>query len=97
PHPQCDALPGCATPRLGQAHLGRATNQCKVRTGGRVARRRPNNKSGKRVGRLVSALLAIPALYMVAALVGSIVPVNRGWNAPAEGNALSPADNWLPS
>jgi len=60
-----------------------------------VARRRRKSKSGKRVGRLVSALLAIPALYMVAALVGSIVPVNRGWTEPAQGTTIYLADNGI--
>src|SRR3954447_15464428 len=54
-----------------------------TRQGGRaslVARRRRRSKAGKWVGRLLTALLALPALYLVAALLGSIVPVNRGWS-----------------
>jgi len=42
-----------------------------------VARRR--RKSANRVRRAALALGAIPALYLLAALVGSLVPVNRGW------------------
>lgn len=32
-----------------------------------------------------TALLALPALYLLAALVGSLVPVNRGWTEPRDG------------
>ena len=32
------------------------------------------------------AVLAIPALYLVAALIGSMVPVNRGWTEPPAGS-----------
>ena len=60
-----------------------------------MARRRRKSKSGKRVGRLVTALLAVPALYMVAALVGSLIPVNRGWTEPAQGTAIYLADNGI--
>jgi len=38
-------------------------------------------------------VLALPALYLVAALVGSLVPVNRGWTEPSEGTAIYIADN----
>ena len=34
------------------------------------------------------ALLALPALYLLAALVGSLVPVNRGWTEPRDGIAV---------
>jgi uncharacterized protein (TIGR02117 family) len=60
-----------------------------------VARRRRKGKSGKWVGRLLTALLAVPALYLVAALVGSIVPVNRGWTEPAQGTTVYIADNGI--
>jgi hypothetical protein len=48
---------------------------------------------GKWVGRVLTALLALPALYMVAALIGSIAPVNRQWTEPAEGTTVYLADN----
>jgi uncharacterized protein (TIGR02117 family) len=63
--------------------------------GVRVARRRRKAKSGKWVGRLLTVILAIPALYLVAALVGTIVPVNRGWAEPAEGTTVYIADNGI--
>ena len=58
-----------------------------------MARRRRKGKSGKWVGRLLTVLLAIPALYLVAALAGSLIPVNRGWQEPAQGTTIYLADN----
>jgi uncharacterized protein (TIGR02117 family) len=55
-----------------------------------VARRRRKGKTGKRIA---AVLLALPALYLLAALVGSLVPVNRGWTEPAEGTTIYLADN----
>ena len=49
----------------------------------------------KWVGRLLSALVALPALYLFAALVGSLIPVNRGWIEPAEGTTIYLADNGI--
>jgi uncharacterized protein (TIGR02117 family) len=43
--------------------------------------------------RLLLALAAIPALYLLAALVGSLVPVNRGWVEPDEGVTIYVANN----
>jgi len=60
-----------------------------------VARRRKKGKAGKWVGRLLRLLLAIPALYLVAALVGSLVPANRSWTEPAEGTTIYIADNGI--
>jgi len=58
-----------------------------------VRRRRRRGKSGKWVGRLLTAPLALPALYLTAALVGSLVPVNRGWSEAAKGTTVYLADN----
>jgi uncharacterized protein (TIGR02117 family) len=58
-----------------------------------MARRRRKSKAGKWVGRALTALLAVPALYLLAALVGSLVPVNRGWTEPADGTTIYIADN----
>jgi uncharacterized protein (TIGR02117 family) len=60
-----------------------------------VARRRRKGKSGKWVGRAVVAVLAVPALYLLAALIGSLVPVNRGWSEPATGTTVYLADNGI--
>lgn len=55
-----------------------------------MARRR---RKGKAVKTIAATLLALPALYLLAALVGSLVPVNRGWIEPATGTAIYLADN----
>ena len=58
-----------------------------------MARRRAKAKAGKWVGRLVTLVLAVPAIYLVAALLGSLIPVNRSWTEPAEGTTIYIADN----
>jgi uncharacterized protein (TIGR02117 family) len=58
-----------------------------------MARRRRKSKAGKWVGNALTALLAVPALYLLAALVGSLVPVNRGWTEPEQGTTIYIADN----
>ena len=40
-------------------------------------------------------LLSLPALYLVAALIGSLIPVNRGWTEPAQGTTIYIADNGI--
>ena len=60
-----------------------------------MARRRRKSKSGKWVGRVLTAVLALPALYLTAALIGSLIPVNRGWTEPAEGTTIYIADNGI--
>jgi uncharacterized protein (TIGR02117 family) len=37
--------------------------------------------------------VAVPALYLAAALIGSLVPVNRYWTEPAQGTTIYIADN----
>ena len=37
----------------------------------------------------------LPALYLLAALIGSLVPVNRGWTEPAQGTTVYIADNGI--
>jgi len=34
------------------------------------------------------ALLAVPTLYLLAALAGSVLPVNRGWSEPDSGTTV---------
>jgi uncharacterized protein (TIGR02117 family) len=60
-----------------------------------VARRRRKPKRGKWLGQLLTALLALPTLYMIAALIGSILPVNRGWNEAGIGTTIYIADNGI--
>ena len=59
-----------------------------------MAKRR-KRKSGKpRWGRRVLlALFALPALYMIAALVGALIPVNSDWTEPEEGVPVYIASN----
>jgi uncharacterized protein (TIGR02117 family) len=60
-----------------------------------VARRRRKSKAGRLAGRVVSVVLALPALYLLAALIGSLIPVNRGWTEPAQGTTIYIADNGI--
>jgi len=45
--------------------------------------------------KILTFVLAIPAAYMLAALAGSLLPVNRGWREPDEGIAIYLADNGI--
>ncbi len=45
--------------------------------------------------RLGWAVAAIPLAYLAAALLGSLVPVNRGWTEPEEGITVYLADNGI--
>ncbi|MEA3081730.1 MAG: hypothetical protein QOD54_1398, partial [Sphingomonadales bacterium] len=60
-----------------------------------MERRRRKGKRGRWVGWLLTALLSVPALYLTAALIGSIVPVNRGWTEPDSGTLVYLADNGI--
>ena len=60
-----------------------------------MVRRRRKSKAGAWVGRVLSAVLGVPALYLLAALIGSLVPVNSGWTEPAEGTTIYIADNGI--
>ncbi|HKP34147.1 MAG TPA: DUF2459 domain-containing protein, partial [Sphingomicrobium sp.] len=58
-----------------------------------MIRRRRKCKAGKRVGRAITVLLSLPGLYLLAALAGSLLPVNRGWREADEGTTIYLADN----
>jgi uncharacterized protein (TIGR02117 family) len=60
-----------------------------------VARRRRKSKAVKWLGRLAAAVLALPVLYLLAALAGSLVPVNRAWKEPAAGTTIYLIDNGI--
>ena len=47
------------------------------------------------VGRSLTAVLAIPAAYMAAALAGSFIPVNGGWTEASDGTTIYLADNGI--
>ncbi|MCL6679034.1 TIGR02117 family protein [Sphingomonas sp. RG327] len=63
----------------------------------RKRKRRHRSKRTTVTGRILTALLAIPAAYMLAALIGSFVPLNRGWAEPEHGITIYLADNGLHS
>jgi uncharacterized protein (TIGR02117 family) len=57
-----------------------------------MSRRRRRRKSYW-FRRALFAVLAIPTLYLTAALVGSLLPINRGWEEPGEGITIYIANN----
>jgi len=57
-----------------------------------MARRRAK---GKWIGRLLTLLVALPGLYLIAALAGSLIPVNRGWTEPRRGTTVYLAANGI--
>jgi len=59
-----------------------------------MKRRRRKGKGGL-TGRILTAILAVPALYLLAALAGSLVPVNHGWTEPSDGTTIYIADNGI--
>jgi uncharacterized protein (TIGR02117 family) len=63
--------------------------------GGEVARARRKSKAGRWVGRALTVILAFPALYLTAALAGSLAPVNRVWTEPADGITVYVANNGI--
>ncbi len=60
-----------------------------------MARRRRKGKRGKWSGWLITAILALPATYLLAALLGSLVSVNHGWTEADQGTAVYLADNGI--
>ncbi len=60
-----------------------------------MARRKRTGKAARGWKRLALAVAAVPALYLLAALIGSLVPVNRGWAEPADGVTVLIADNGI--
>jgi uncharacterized protein (TIGR02117 family) len=43
--------------------------------------------------RVVLAILAIPAIYLLAALIGAFIPMNGGWREPDDGITIYLANN----
>ena len=61
-----------------------------------MPRRRRRSRRKLRLRRNIGlALLAVPLAYLAAALVGSLVPVNRGWTEPDQGTTIYIADNGI--
>jgi uncharacterized protein (TIGR02117 family) len=76
------------------AHLGRRVQQGKVRREADLARRRrTTRKSTRWTARAARLLVLIPILYCLAALGGSLIPVNRDWTEATEGTTIYLADN----
>ena len=61
--------------------------------GVQVTRRK--RKSGRFLRRALIALVAIPAAYLLAALAGSLIAVNRGWQETETGIPVYIADNGI--
>ena len=60
-----------------------------------MARRRRRRRGRSKWRYWWAPLAAISGLYLFAALVGSLVPVNRGWSEPGEGITVYLADNGI--
>ena len=60
-------------------------------------RRRRRRRKTSWFRRLALAAAAVPVLYLIAALIGSLVPVNRDWTEPHEGITVFIANNGLHS
>lgn len=60
-----------------------------------MARRRHRARGSQAWKRLALLLGAVPGLYLLAALIGSLIPVNRGWVEPATGVTVRIADNGI--
>jgi uncharacterized protein (TIGR02117 family) len=58
-------------------------------------RRRPRRRKKPWIRRIILTLLAIPGVYLLAALAGSLVPVNSGWTEPKDGVTVYLADNGI--
>ena len=54
---------------------------------------RRRRKSGRWGRRVALAVAAVPLAYLLAALIGSLVPVNRAWQEPDQGVTVYIADN----
>ena len=61
-----------------------------------MGRRRRRRKSSL-LRRSAIALAAVPVAYLLASLVGSLVPVNRSWTEPEDGVTIYLANNGLHS
>ena len=60
-----------------------------------VRRRRRRARKNIQLRRLLLALTALPLLYLVPALFGALIPVNRQWSEPDKGVTIYLADNGI--
>jgi uncharacterized protein (TIGR02117 family) len=56
-----------------------------------MSRRRRRSRNWP--ARIALAILAIPLLYVLTALIGALIPVNAGWKEPAQGITIYVANN----
>jgi uncharacterized protein (TIGR02117 family) len=55
--------------------------------------RRHRSRQHRWPARIALAILTIPLLYIAAAIIGGLIPVNAGWQEPADGITIYVADN----
>lgn len=60
-----------------------------------MPRRRRSRKATRRRRLIILAILSPVLIYLAVALIGSIVPVNRGWTEPKDGTTIYLADNGI--
>ena len=54
---------------------------------------RRKSKRNRLLRRIALAIAAVPAVYLLVALIGSLVPVNRAWREPDDGITVYVANN----
>ena len=58
--------------------------------------RRRRKLSGRAwAGRALAAVVALPLVYLFAALIGSLIPTNRSWQEPKDGTTIYIANNGI--
>jgi uncharacterized protein (TIGR02117 family) len=62
-----------------------------------MPRRRRRSPTRRWLLRILLAIAAVPALYLAAALIGSLIPVNTDWEEPDEGITIYLANNGVHS
>ena len=58
-----------------------------------MPRRRRSRRKPSWPVRITLAILAVPALYLLAAFIAALIPINSGWKEPDEGVTIYLADN----
>ena len=61
----------------------------------RARSRRRRRSRRPLVARILTVVLAIPAAYLLATLIGALVPVNSGWAEPEDGTTVYLRDNGI--
>ena len=55
--------------------------------------RRRRSRKPNWLARIALAILAVPTLYLAAALIGGLIPLNSGWKEPEQGITIYLANN----